>query len=122
MGAALCGAAKSPRITIRAMLLEELANAVLDNVHIIYRESIARGNLLRGNLEALAKDKDIEVAARDVLFRLENLKRPGEGFCTGLRIQGDALEPGSKYVFKLLRHELDILGVEIGTVLHVAKE
>jgi len=37
--AALCGAAKGPGIAVRAILLEKLANAVLDNVNIIGRNT-----------------------------------------------------------------------------------
>ena len=65
--AALCGAAEGPGIAIRAMLPEELSNTVLDHVHIVYRNSKASSDLLRGNLKALAEDKDIEGATRYVM-------------------------------------------------------
>ena len=119
--AALCGAADSPGIAIRAMLPEELTNTVLDDVHIVHRDVIAGGNLLGGDLVTLAKDKDVEGAARYVMVCLEDLKGPDESFCASLFIQSDSLKTGNKGTFKFLGHELDILGVEIRTALHVAK-
>ena len=121
-GAALCGAANSPEIALRAILLEEIANAVLDHVHIACREAVAGGNLLRGNLVTLAKDKYIEVTARYVMVRLEYLERPGECLGTGLVIKGDPLESGNKGPLKFLGHGFNILGMEVGTALHVTKE
>ena len=55
------------------MLLEKLSNAMLDDIHILHREPIARGNLLRGDLKALAKNKDVEGATRYVMVCLEDL-------------------------------------------------
>ena len=119
--AALCGAAEGPGITIRAMLLEKLSNTVLDHIHIVYRNSKASSDLLRGNLKALAEDKDIEGAARYVMVCLENLKGPDKSFCASLFIQSDSLKSGNEGTFKFPGHELDILGVEIRTALHVTK-
>lgn len=104
------------------MFPEELANAVLDNVHITYRDVIAGGDLLRGNLETLAEDKDIEVAARDVMVCLEYLKGIDESFCASFFIQGDSLESRDEGAFKFLRHGFNILGVNVGTILHVTEE
>ena len=100
------------------MLLEKLPNTVLD---IPYRESKADSNLLRGDLETLAKDKDVEGATRDVMVCLEDLKGLDESFCASLFIHSDSLKSGNKGAFKFLGHELDILGVEVGAALHVAK-
>ena len=68
--AALCGAAKSPGIAVRAILLEKLANAVLDYIDILQGDAETSGDFLRGNLEAFAKDKNLEIAERDILLRL----------------------------------------------------
>ena len=94
---------------------------MLDHIHILHRESIARGNLLRGNLKALAKDKDVEGATRYVMVCLEYLKGPDESFCASLFIQSASLKSGNEGAFKFLGHELDILGVKVGTALHVTK-
>lgn len=75
---------------------------MLDYVHILYHKSIASGDLLLWNLETLAKDKDVEGAARYVMVRLEYLKGLDEGFSTRLFIQGDALESKGEGAFKLL--------------------
>ena len=95
---------------------------MLDHVHIINREVIARGNLLRRHPETLTENEDIEITARDVLFRLEDLKRLDERFGTDLGIQGNTLKSGDEGIFKFLRHDLDILRMEVATGLDMAKE
>ena len=103
------------------MLLEKLSNTVLDHVHILHCESISKSNLLRRNLETFAKDKDVEGVTRYVMVCLEYLKGPDESFCASFFIQSDSLKTRNEGTFKFLGHELDILGVEIRTALHVTK-
>ena len=120
--AALCGAAKSPGIAVRVILLEKLANAVLDHIDILQGDAETGGNFLCGNLGMLAKDKNPEIAERDVLLSLEDLKSPDESILASLGIHGETLEPRGKHVLKRFGSEFNILRMEFETAPDVAEE
>ena len=109
-----------PAVACGTVLAEKVLHAEANRVGVVLRYLVARAHGLHGLAAGLEAHVHFKVAAGDVLFGAENLKRPHECAAARFGVQPEALdwEERGEHDF---RRALHVFRVAFGALLHVAE-